>query len=162
VRTLPGPGDDSISLAFAPDGTPAAGTLEGTVEMWDPATGKRLAPPLLADTQQVTGLAFDPSGRRFALTGYQDGTIELWFTAGLEQEGPRLLSDPGATSTAAFGPGGDDLLVVDDRGGAFTWPMSLSAWGQRACSLAGRSLTRTEWAQLVGGPRYTAVCPVGA
>jgi WD40 repeat protein len=159
VRTLADPGDDGISLAFAPRGTLLAeGTVGGTVEMWDALTGKRLAEPLLADTASITDLVFDPSGRRFATTSYEDGTIKLWFTSGLQQEGPRLVSDPGATSAVAFLPGGN-LLAVDDRGNAFTWPASLDAWEQRACSLAGRNLTRAEWAELVGGPSYTSVCP---
>jgi WD40 repeat protein len=137
----------------------AAGTVGGAVELWDAGTGKRLAQALLADSQEISDVAFDASGQRFVTTGYEDGTIKLWFTSGLQQEGPRLMSDPDATSAAAFESGGGGLLVVDDRGGAFTWPTSPEAWQQRACSLAGRNLTRTEWAQLVGGPRYTKVCP---
>jgi hypothetical protein len=46
----------------------------GAVVLWDAATGKKLAPTLLADTAKVTDVAFD-------------GTIKLWFTAGLRQEG---------------------------------------------------------------------------
>jgi DNA-binding SARP family transcriptional activator/WD40 repeat protein len=157
IRTLADPGSDSISVAFAPDGKLAAGTLGGTVELWNPATGRRLAPPLLADSAPITSLAFDAGGQRFATTGYQDGTIRVWFTASLQQEGPRLVSDPGATTTATFVPGAADVLAVDDRGDAFTWPASLSAWEQRACSLAGR-LTSAAWAELVDGPGYATVC----
>jgi WD40 repeat protein len=159
LRSLADPGDDSISLAFGARDTLAGGTLGGTVELWDAATGKPLASPLLADSAPITSVAFDPAGRRFATAGEADGTIKVWFTAGLQQEGPRLLSDPGSTSAAAFEPGGKALLAVDDRGGAFAWPASLAAWQEDACSLAGRNLTRAEWTQLVGGPRYTAVCP---
>ena len=96
--------------------------------MWNPVTGKRLAPPLLAESAPITSLAFDPAGRRFATTAYADGTVKMWFTAGLQQEGPRLAADPGATAAAAFELGGKDLLVVDDRGGAFAWPTSPAAW----------------------------------
>jgi WD40 repeat protein/DNA-binding SARP family transcriptional activator len=159
LRTLPDPGDDSISLAFAPSGALAAGTLGGTVEMWNPATGKRLAQPLLADSAPITSVAFDPLGRRFAVTGYGDGAVKVWFTASLQQEGPRLAADPGATAAAAFEAAGNTLLVVDDRGGAFAWPASPAAWEQRACSVAGRNLTRAEWRQFVAGPPYTSVCP---
>ncbi len=158
VRTLSDPGDDSISLAFGPKGALAGGTLGGTVELWNAATGKRVGAPLLADSVAITSVAFDPSGRRFATAGSGDGTIKLWFIAGLQQEGPRLASDPDATSVAAFEPGGKALLVVDDHGGAFAWPTSLGAWETDACSLAGRNLTRAEWAQLVAGPAYTTVC----
>jgi WD40 repeat protein/DNA-binding SARP family transcriptional activator len=159
LRSLADPGDDSISLAFGSGDTLAGGTLGGTVELWDAATGKRLDQPLLADSAPITSVAFDPTGERFATAGEGDGTIKVWFTAGLQQEGPRLGSDPGSTSATAFEPRGQVLLAVDDTGGAFAWPASLTAWQQEACSVAGRNLTRAEWAQLVGGPRYTAVCP---
>lgn len=159
LRTLADPGVESTSLAFGAGDTLAAGTVGGAVELWHAATGSRLDPPLLADSDEISDVSFDATGRRFVTTGYQDGTVKLWFTAGLQQEGPQLASDPGSTSAAAFEPGGAGLLVVDDHGGAFTWPTSVAAWEQRACSLAGRKLTRAEWAELVGGPRYTSVCP---
>jgi WD40 repeat protein/DNA-binding SARP family transcriptional activator len=160
LRTLADPGDETISLAFAPRGDLlAAGTSGGTVEMWDPLTGKRLPAQMLADSQPITSVAFDPTGMRFATSGQADGTVKIWFTDGLEQEGPRLAADPNATGADAFEPGTGDLLVVDGAGGAFTWPMSLTAWEQRACSLAARNLTRAQWAQLVAGPRYVTVCP---
>jgi WD40 repeat protein len=159
LRTLADPGNETVSLAFAPTGDQlAGGTLDGTVELWDAVTGKRLAQPLLADSSAISDIAFDPSGRRFATTGLHDGTVKVWFTGSLEQEGPRLAADPKATAAAAFRPGQQGLLVVDDLGGVFTWPMSLASWEQRACSLAGRNLTRAEWAQFVSGPRYASVC----
>jgi WD40 repeat protein/DNA-binding SARP family transcriptional activator len=160
LRTLSDPGDETVSLAFAPDAAVlAAGTVGGTVELWNPDTGKRLAPPLLADSSGIADVAFDSSGQRFAITGSQDGTVKVWFTASLEQEGPRLGADPGSTASAMFEPGGNGLLVVDGDGGAFTWPMSLGVWERRACSLAGRNLTRAEWAEYVAGRHYASVCP---
>lgn len=159
VRTISDPGDDGLSLAFGPKGMLAEGTLGGTVELWRLATGRRVvASPLLADSVAITSVAFDPTGSRFATAGNGDGTIKVWFTAGLQQEA-KLASDPESTSAAAFEPGGNALLVVDDHGGAFAWPTSLSAWKQDACALAGRNLTRAEWTQYVAGPPYTSVCP---
>jgi len=160
VRTLADPGNQTISLAFAPRRTLlAAGTVGGTVEMWDTATGKPRTPPLLADSSGIADVSFDPTGERFATTGTRDADAKVWFTADLEQEGPKLVTRPGATAATMFEPHGDGLLVLDSRGGAFTWPTSLAAWERRACSLAGRNLTRAEWAQLVGGRRYAKVCP---
>src|SRR5581483_7353578 len=99
LRTLPDPGDQTISLAFAPKGRLlAAGTEGGTVEMWDPVTGKLLGSPLLADSSGIVGIAFDPGGLRFVTTGAQDADAKLWFAASREQEGPRLTTDPGTTA----------------------------------------------------------------
>ena len=91
-------------------------------------TAKRIAQPLLADSAAIADITFDRAGQRFATTGLQDATVKIWFTSSLEQEGPRLAADPDATAAAAFQPGGQDLLVVDDHAGAFTWPMSLTSW----------------------------------
>ena len=159
LRTLSDPGDETVSLVFAPSGKVlAGGTLGGTVELWNPHNGKRLAQPLLADANAIADVAFDPTGQRFAITGSGDGDVKVWFTASLEQEGPRLAADPGATATAAFEPDGSSLLVVDNDGGAFTWPMSLTTWEDRACSLAGRNLSRAEWSQFAAGGHYASVC----
>jgi WD40 repeat protein len=158
-RVLSDPGEDTTALAFARDGTLAAGTLDGTVELWNAKTGQREAQPLLADTVQIAAIAFDPSGQRFATSGAGDGAVKLWSTSTLQQEGPTLVTDPGATSTPAFEPGGSALLTIDDLGNAFTWPMSLSAWEQHACAVAARNLTRQEWARFVPEVPYATVCP---
>ena len=50
---------------------------------------------------------------------------------------PRSTPTQDATTTAAFAPGGAALLVIDDHGNGFTWPTSLAAWEQRACTVAG-------------------------
>ena len=56
-------------------------------------------------------------------------------------------------------PAARSLLVVDDHGNGFTWPTSLAAWEQRACTVAGRNLTRAEWTRYLPGHPYTRVCP---
>jgi DNA-binding SARP family transcriptional activator/WD40 repeat protein len=160
LRTFAEPGDDTISVAFSPTGTLASGTLGGNVDTWNPVTGRRLPQTLLADAAApVTAVAFDPTGQWLATAGYHDGSIKVWSTASFQQEGPRLVSDPGATSAVVFQPAGGDLFAFDDRGGVFTWPISIGIWEKRACSLAGPNLTRARWAQLVGGHAYATVCP---
>jgi WD40 repeat protein len=149
----------TASLRFAPNGTLATGTVSGTVQLWNAISGKQVAGPLPVTAGPVLSIVFDPGGRRFATTGGQDGTAKLWSTSTLQQEGTALTTDPGAGSTAAFGPNGRSLLVIDDRGTAFSWPMSLTAWEQRACAIAGRSLTRAESNRFLPGRDYARVCP---
>jgi WD40 repeat protein/DNA-binding SARP family transcriptional activator len=151
--------DPSISLAFASDGTLATGTSRGIVQLWNPTTGNPIAHPLVVASTPVTSIAFDPSGQRFATTGGQDGTVKLWSTSTLQQEGTPPNTEQGATSTAAFEPDGRSLLVINDHGNGFTWPTSLAAWEQHACAVAGRNLTREEWARFLTGRAYTKVCP---
>jgi WD40 repeat protein len=149
----------TTSLAFAPDGTLAVGTAAGTVELWNAVTGEQIGSPVVVGATAVTSIAFDPSGRRFVTAGLGDSTVKLWFTATLQQQGSALSVDQGGTASAAFEPDGDHLLAVDDAGHGFTWPTSLTAWERRACTVAGRNLTRQEWSQLITARRYTSVCP---
>jgi WD40 repeat protein len=159
-RTLsPLGADDTVSLAFAPHGSLATGTHSGLVQLWNPTSGNQIAGPVAASTGPVTSIAFDPTGRQFATSASEDGTVRLWFTSTLQQQGPTLATEQGATSTVAFEPHGTRLLVVDDRGNAFTWPTSPTAWEQRASTIAGRNLTRKEWTRFLNGRQYTQVCP---
>jgi DNA-binding SARP family transcriptional activator/WD40 repeat protein len=151
--------DETVSLAFAPNGTLATGTRSGIIQLWNPASGHQTAGPVAAAAGPVTSIAFDPTGQRFATTGGQDGTVKLWSSSTLEQEGTALDTEQGAAATAAFEPGGKALLVVDGHGNGFTWPASLTAWEQRACTVAGRNLTRAEWTRYLPGQPYTRVCP---
>ena len=159
-RTLhPLGADETISLAFAPNGTLATGTQGGIVQLWNPVSGDQAAGPVAVAAGPVTSIAFDPTGQRFATTGGQDGTVKLWASSTLQQEGTALNTEPGTATTAAFQPGGKHLLVIDNHGNGFTWPTSLAAWEQRACTVAGRNLTRAEWTRYLPGHPYTRVCP---
>ena len=159
VRRALHPDDAITSLAFAPDGTLATGTHTGKVLFWSPSSGDQTATPVSVASGAVTNIAFDSTGQRFVTTGDGEGTVKLWSTSTLQQEGTALNTDPAATSTTAFGPGGRRLLVIDDRGNGFTWPMSLTTWERRACAVAARNLTRQEWARSVTGHAYAKVCP---
>ena len=151
--------EDTVSLAFAPNGSLATGTQGGIVQLWNPLSGDQIAAPVAVSASPVTSIAFDPTGHQFATSAGKDGTIKLWFTPTLQQQGPTLATEQGARSTVAFEPHGTSLLVVDDRGNGFTWPTSPTAWEQRACTIAGRNLTRTEWTRFLIGRKYTRVCP---
>jgi WD40 repeat protein len=159
LRVHPLGADETVSLAFATNGTIATGTRGGIVQLWNPVSGDQAAGPVAVAAGPVTSIAFDPDGQRFATTGGQGGTVKLWTSSTLQQEGTALNTQPGAATTAAFQPGGRGLLAVDDHGSGFTWPTSLAAWERRACTVAGRNLTRAEWARYLPGHPYTRVCP---
>jgi hypothetical protein len=53
---------------------------------------------------------------------------------------------------------GRKLIVVHDDGGGAVWPLGVDAWKRHACALAGRNLTREEWARFVTGRSYRATC----
>jgi WD40 repeat protein len=159
-RTLrPIGGQDTGSLAFAPDGTLATATVDGIVQLWNPINGNQLAGPVSAAAGPVSTIAFDPEGQRFATTGTRDGVVKLWSTSTLQQEGGALDTDHRTASAAMFGPRGDSLIAVDNDGDGVTWPTSVTAWTRRACTVAGRNLTHAEWSRFAGEHAYPTVCP---
>jgi WD40 repeat protein len=145
------------SVAFAPDGTLATGAFRGIVQRWN-AAGDRLGDPLLAAAGQVGSIAFSRDGTLFATTGGNDGAVKLWSARDQQQLGVALPGSPDRWGNAVFAPNGRTIVAVYDDGRGTVWPTTIEAWEQRACAVAGRTLTRTEWTRYVPGRAYTHVC----
>jgi DNA-binding SARP family transcriptional activator/WD40 repeat protein len=158
VRTIRPLGSSVTALAFARDGTLATGTWAGIVELWNPATGKEIGHPVLAQPSPIASLDFDASGDTFTTTGGSDGTVKLWTTATLRQFGATFQSDPGQWGTGRFTPDGRHLVVVYGDGTGYVWPTTVAAWATHACTVAGRNFTREEWARYVPHRSYAQVC----
>ena len=77
--TLKGRGDKVYSAAFSPGGrAPASGSGDGTVKLWDVASGKSTA-TLRGHTDRAFSVAFSPGGRALASgAGRMDKSIKLW------------------------------------------------------------------------------------
>ena len=76
---LPADPSTVFAVAFSPGGKLlASADRDGTVRLWNPATGRPVGAPLHASPQQgVHGVAFSPGGTLLA-SADGDGTVRLW------------------------------------------------------------------------------------
>lgn len=107
------------SLALSPDGlTLAAGNMDGTVSLWDTATGEKRA-DLHAGTEMILVVAFSPAGNRLACSS-TDSRIYLWDLPAHRLLGT-LCGHHGPVSTLAFSPGGQTLVSAGDDESIRLW-----------------------------------------
>lgn len=77
IRSFAGSGEIFWSVDLSPDGAwLAAGSADGTIHLWEVASGRRLA-VLEGHTDDVRSVAFSPLGGQLA-SASEDGTIRLW------------------------------------------------------------------------------------
>jgi len=71
---------------------------------------------------------------------------------------PLRVGEEGIDNHAAFSPDGSHVVSVYADGHAIDWDIRPSSWERAACSIAGRTLTKDEWAQYLPGRSYSPAC----
>jgi WD40 repeat protein/class 3 adenylate cyclase/tRNA A-37 threonylcarbamoyl transferase component Bud32 len=149
-------GGEGARVRFSPDGRLlAVAAFDGYIQLWDVATRRRAGAPLTGHEGGVATAEFSPDGRMLATSGL-DGTVILWDLRSRRSLG--TLPGPLGFTAARFSRDGRRLFVLRDTGLALRWEVTPDAWSQHACRVAGRDLTRAEWADLVPDEDYRRVC----
>jgi WD40 repeat protein len=155
---LDGPAGAVTSVAFSLDGkTLAAGSGDGTVQLWDMFTQLQIA-ALTGPAGTVTSVAFSPDGTTLA-AGSGDGTVRLWDMA-THRQIAALTGPAGTVTSVAFSKDGKTLAAGSADHAVRLWDVAyLGNVVPRLCASAGRSLTPAEWARYVPVLAYQKVCP---
>jgi WD40 repeat protein len=150
ARTLRPHGAPNLSLAVLPDGTLLTGSFDGGLERWNTTNGRRLDEAPSIPTGPVSRIAV--GGKTVLTSSLTTGTVREWSAPRLQllaefPGDPFVLGNVATTPTSA--------ITVFDDGAGIVWPLHLADWETRACRIAGRNLTRSEWRQFLPGLNYS-------
>jgi WD40 repeat protein len=145
--------------AFTPDGSLlVTGGTEGTPSFWDTRTWELVAKPVQGHASHLVGMSISSDGQTLATAGSGDEDVLLWDVASRRQIGSALPGN-GPGLAVAFLPDGRRAMALSLAGRGMVWDVDPESWKRRACSVANRNLTSSEWHDFVGDRPYRATCP---
>jgi WD40 repeat protein/DNA-binding SARP family transcriptional activator len=143
---------------FSPDGRLlAVGDRFNRTQVWSTASWKPVTRWLGGDASGILTAQISPNGRTLA-TGSDTGILRLWDIESEQAIGAPLPGVPSRAVVPTFTPDGKRLIASYDTGRAYIWDIRPQSLASHACQVAGRRLTRAEWAEFLPRRDYDPAC----
>jgi WD40 repeat protein len=145
---------------LSPDGSLlATSDADYRMRLLDVETLEWIGTDARPDTLSDAGgwVAFAPDGSQFA--ALQAHGIGLWDGHTGAYQGSLPIPDLATGGSIRYLPTSRGLLVAARDGRTWTADTRTSRWPERACRIAGRNLTRAEWAEFFPTRTYHVTCP---
>jgi WD40 repeat protein len=122
-RTIPCPDGAPRLLAYSVDGRRLASVSgEPAVQLWEPASGRRVGSLKTGRGSQINAIAWSPSGSRLA-TAMADGTIAI-LDGDTGRSSPAMAGHRGAASSVAWSPDARRIASSGQDGTVRVWDVA--------------------------------------
>ena len=152
-------GDFIHDLSFSPDSRlVAVGGLNGTLTVFDVASGSRLGSPAKVHNDHIQQVEWLADGRTVVTTGF-DGMVAMYdVERGLVRGRLPGSSDAIEESTYLWSLTGRQVTALVGGHDPRAYPLDVDQWLDYACQVAGRDLTPDEWASYLPDRPYHRTC----
>lgn len=118
---LAGPEKPVFDVAFSPDGKRIVSAFgDGSLRLWDTATGEPVGQPLLGHNGTVRSVAFSQDGQHI-VSGFLDGTLQLGDATTGVPIGQPLSGHKGPVVSVAFSPDRSRIISASLDGTLRLW-----------------------------------------
>ncbi len=144
------------SLAFSPDSQRLLAASPDLKE-WDATTGELVRRTLVPGLRDLTRMTYTDDGQWLVISHPRSLTV-------LDAHTLRVavadlpLPTTGPTDAFAVAAGQDQQLIVGTRSVLASIEMDPERWRTAACQVAGRTLTKDEWARFLPGSPFAPAC----
>ncbi len=153
-------GGDVFDLSFSPDGRfLAAGRDGGVLTVIDTRDWRPVHGPVALHAEPISDVEWLPDSNTVVTSG-RDEMVSLYDVERdlVRGSGLPAARRPGDGFTFLLPQPEEEVVVFNEGGPGHVYPLDPARWLALACTIAGRDLTRAEWARYLPGRAYRSVC----